>query len=54
MAGAVEQAEFVGNLTNAEADVFNIGDFALIFDGQLEMVELRTAVAIRPPEARVL
>ena len=35
MAGAVEQAEFVADLADAEADVFGVGDGAAGFEGEL-------------------
>src|ERR1039458_5716332 len=54
MAGAVEQPQLVADLADAEADGLGVGDNAVCAEGELEVVELGAAVAVRPPEARVL
>src|ERR1017187_8292331 len=54
MSGAVEQAQFIADLADAEADVFGVGDRVARIETQLQVIELRAAVAVWPPEARML
>ena len=44
----------VGDFANAEIDILRIGDVVLDVDAEMEMVEILRAVAVGPPEPRML
>ncbi len=55
VAGAVEQAEFVGDLANSEADSSFVSDSDGSFrEAQVQRIKIGLAVAVRPPQAWML
>src|SRR5579863_4427629 len=54
MSGSVEQAQFVSDLPDTEAHVFGIGLDVPIGEGQMQRVKVWLAIAVGPPEARML
>ena len=44
----------VGDLADAESHVLRVGDLAPTLEAEMQLVEILRAVAVRPPEARML
>ena len=49
----VEQAELVSDLAYAEGDAFPVGLGRTVVNGKLQVIELRLAITVRPPQPRL-